>query len=468
MMINRGLLYDAPKDKLRHDALMALQRDFFPNHAARDTKGMELELPIIHARDDNTRTCESLLPQEMLGLLRKISLDNPLYEMSNDGMKLVYRPDPQRTIGTDVGSGLLEITTAPAIKIRDIETQLRAVLAEVLYVAEKSGFYVLGYGGHPASEPSRELLMPFQRTKAINNLLDIDTSTVLLTTIASVQTHNAVGMDNLIRFYNAMNGAAPAMIAISGNSPILAGKDTYYSDYRSQVWNSCGSSFRVHKEANMGRVGIPPRFGNYEEYWKWMVSFTPMFTERDGHLIMFEGPESMSRYMSDGIAYGLRVGDWKRIAITPTVEDILIHEGSSLWTEARIKSILGTVEGRTFPAQTTLSGNLSTLAFSTGLLANLNEAEDRIYAYTVEDARASREHSSLFGVHGDIAHGSAIEYAKDVLEIAKRGLAQDEKAYLEPLMEMAEDHTAPSDLARAVYGARGIAGLIEHIKLRID
>ncbi len=351
-------------------------------------------------------------------------------------------------ISTDVGTGQIEASVTPSHTLRKAEERLRETLTTMCYVAEKSGMYILGLGIQPYASPEPKLVMPKGRyltfLEIFGEHLGINSMN------AAAQCHVEVTHGEAPAVANAYNGFSPALQALTANSAIVAGKLTEHVEFGRRGWDSLAESGKIDAH----RVGIAERFDSVPVYFDRMLQFSPILTARPGREFRFADPglkEPMAKYLGQYVeVYNLKDGGITKIRITPT--DIAFLEGT-IWWEARLKSVFGTVELRCCPFQPNINMIMAINAVALGLAANSAEAEEYLDLFTHEQLSQARFDVQKNGLDSKLRDIPITEVAAKMLEIARKGLIAigEDTSYLAPLEHNLSNKTNPATRSIEVY-----------------
>ncbi len=174
----------------------------------------------------------------------------------------------------EVGWGTIEIGTPVCENLFELRDVYESTLSLVAESAESLGMYVLGYGIHPRSAPTLELLSPKARYSVLKKVIGQDW--LSFTVSASDQLHVDVSRDEITDVLNVSNMLSSVVIAMCGNSSVYV---VFYQDscrstnittrttnrYAGQ--QSAFSSSREGLMSSMPRHGMPSRpFTSVEDY----------------------------------------------------------------------------------------------------------------------------------------------------------------------------------------------------------
>ena len=194
------------------------------------TLGIEEELMIV---DDETLD----LANSIEGLL------DDLAEIPTEG-----------EVKPELMESVCEIATTPCRNAADAGEQLRALRRQVHQVAQQRGLSIGSAGTHPFAmwEDQRIVARPRYRD-LISGLQFVARQEIIF----GIHVH--VGLDDpnkAIHVTNGMRVHLPLLLALSSNSPFWRGDSTGLDSTRTPIFRA------------FPRVGIPPRYDNFEDWAK--------------------------------------------------------------------------------------------------------------------------------------------------------------------------------------------------------
>jgi glutamate---cysteine ligase / carboxylate-amine ligase len=306
------------------------------------TLGIEEELMIV---DDETLD----LANSIEGLL------DDLQEVSTEG-----------EVKPELMESVCEIATTPTANAAEAGAQLRALRRQVRQVASHRGLAIGSAGTHPFAmwEDQRIVARPRYRD-LVSGLQFVARQEIIF------GTHVHVGIDDpdkAIHVTNGMRVHVPLLLALSGNSPFWRGDSTGLDSTRTPIFRT------------FPRVGIPPRYDNYEDWCKrieFMVS-------------------------------SKAIGDY-----------------TYLWYDVRPHPNFGTVEVRVMDSQTRLEHTLALAALIQAMvkeLAEHYEAGKRLSRYPYEMLDENKWLAARHGLDGQLvdlpktARVPVVDLARRVME----------------------------------------------------
>jgi glutamate--cysteine ligase len=224
--------------------------------------------------------------------------------------------------------GQLELSGAPHRSLRDAREEIERHLQVLRAVSRQRGVRWLAAGYRPFGSRDEVPWMPKGRYGAMRKSLGprgrLALDMMLMT--ATVQTNLDWSDErDLAEKVRAATSASPIVSALFANSPVVAGRDSGYLDFRYQVWRETDSD-RCGLLEPMLREGW-----GYESYVDWALGVPMLFVRR--------GTEYLD-------TRGQTFGDWMktgRLRSGAVMEPLLgnwVDHLTTLFPEVRVKQVL--------------------------------------------------------------------------------------------------------------------------------
>jgi carboxylate-amine ligase len=195
-------------------------------------------------------------PSYTLGIEEELMIvDEETLDLSNSIEPLLDDLREARTHGEvkpELMESVCEIATTPVRNTLEAGHQLRALRRSVNQVAQQHGLAIGAAGTHPFAlwEDQRIVARPRYRD-LISGLQFVARQEIIF----GIHVHVGVDdPDKAIHVTNGMRVHAPLLLALSGNSPFWRGDTTGLDSTRTPVFRA------------FPRVGIPPRYDNFEDW----------------------------------------------------------------------------------------------------------------------------------------------------------------------------------------------------------
>jgi glutamate---cysteine ligase / carboxylate-amine ligase len=201
-------------------------------------------------------------PSYTLGIEEELMIvDNETLDLSNSIEGLLDDLSEVTTEGEvkpELMESVCEIATTPTANAAEAGAQLRALRRQVQQVAAQRGLAIGSAGTHPFAmwEDQRIVARPRYRD-LVSGLQFVARQEIIF----GIHVH--VGIDDpdkAIHVTNGMRVHIPLLLALSANSPFWRGDATGLDSTRTPIFRT------------FPRVGIPPRYDNFED-WRKRIEF---------------------------------------------------------------------------------------------------------------------------------------------------------------------------------------------------
>lgn len=322
---------------------------------------------------------------------------------------------------------------------------------------------LIGCGIHPVTPPSASLKMNRQRAGVwgqiyrSNSCIDPEAGddVDLFTVNTANHVHVNVAQSRVASAINAMNGYAPAAIALGGNAKVWRGEvDAEHTCVAEAFWDWW--------KPVAGRVGMPDRvFADLDDYLAYVASLPCLYVKREAGPVAIKNPMAMKDFLRADSVEATTL-DGQTVRVQPDPKDVGLHN-SCYWFNARLSRYF-TVENRVFDQQPP-DAMLAPAAMTLGLAAACEEANDKLRAYDWDTLRAARVAAYRDGLRAETNGMALHDLAKQAVELAHIGLdkrGKNEAEFLEPFEQrLAKGQNNPADDAAAIFDCDGAAALVE-------
>ncbi len=344
--------------------------------------------------------------------------------------------------------GQFELSGAPLETLHQTHDELNAHLAQIKQLAEPLGIGFLSLGHSPKWTLDQTPIMPKSRYQIMRDYMPkVGTrgrDMMFRTSTVQVNLDFASERD-MVQKLRVSLALQPIATALFAASPFTEGKLNGLKSMRSEIWRDTDNN-----RAGMMAFAFEDGMG-YERYVDWALDVPMYFVKR--------GP--VYHDVSGSSFRDLLKGD---LAAAPgeqaTLADWANHMGT-LFPEVRLKRYLEMRGADAGPA-----ANLVALsAFWTGLLydqAALDQAWQLVKGWSAAERQQLRDDVPAQGLEAAIQGRSVQDIARDVLKLARSGLARrgrldasgcDETRFLEPLdLMIANKRTVADELIAAFKG----------------
>ncbi|HET8673903.1 MAG TPA: carboxylate-amine ligase [Thermoleophilaceae bacterium] len=274
-------------------------------------------------------------------------LDAETLELSNsiETMLDAFR-DAREQVKPELMESVLEVATAPCANISEAGDELRRLRSTVAKAARERGLAIGSAGTHPFAMWEDQRIVARPRYRDLVAALRFVARQEL---IFGVHIHVGIdGPDKAIHVANGMRVHMGMLLALSANSPFWRADATGLLSTRTPIFRA------------FPRVGIPPRYDNFEDYSR-RVKFM--------------------------------------------IESRVIEDYTYLWYDVRPHPNFGTVEVRVMDAQTRVEHTLALAALVQALVKELCEHHDarkKLSRYPYEMLDENKWLAARHGLEGEL------------------------------------------------------------------
>jgi glutamate---cysteine ligase / carboxylate-amine ligase len=157
---------------------------------------------------------------------------------------------------TELFASVVELATDTCATVGEAVDSLIALRASAGEIAGRHGLRMAGTGTHPFSPPEEQEIVQEQRYV---DFVEYAGPSARRQGVSGLHVH--IGMESADSCYQALEGVLPwlpLVLALSANSPYLAGVETGLASNRAEVL------------AQLPRSGAPPAFGSYQAWEAWI------------------------------------------------------------------------------------------------------------------------------------------------------------------------------------------------------
>jgi glutamate--cysteine ligase len=369
-------------------------------------------------------------------LLERIAKRDGWKRVYEDGLVIALQKDGA-SITLEPG-GQIELSGAPLATIRETCREFNAHVDLVKEVSEDLGIAWLALGIDPIHRADEIPAMPKHRYEIMRSYLPTRGGLALdmMQASATVQANFDFSSerDMATKMRTAM-GITPIVSAIFANSSIAAGTESGFVSKRVAIWRDtdpdrCGLLHQVFE----------PDFG-YRQYAEWALDVPMFFVIREDRYIPAH-ETTFRHFIADGFkGHRASVGDWDTHLTT-------------LFPEVRLKRIIEVRGADAVPRDLICA----LPALWKGILYD-DGALEAAWQLVADYSRQQREEAqvavSRAGLGARIGSHSALDLAREILEISATGLAKiaaetglepDERGFLDPVRAVIEGGRSPGQI----------------------
>ncbi|MCZ6861620.1 MAG: glutamate--cysteine ligase [Alphaproteobacteria bacterium] len=397
---------------------------------------------------------------------RPLSYDEPggirdvLTRMQEFGWAAVHEGENLIALKRDGASvtlepgGQIELSGAPLRNVHETCDEVNSHLYEMKSIGEELGFGLLGIGFQPKWPRKAIPWMPKGRYAIMRRRMakmgTLGHDMMLRTATVQVNLDFASEAD-MVRKFRVGLALQPIATALFANSPFTEGKPNGFLSYRSHIWT----------DTDPERCGILPfvfeEGMGFEAYVDYMLDVPMYFVYRNGKYIDAAG-QSFRDFL-DGKLPALpgetaRIGDW---------EDHI----TTAFPEVRLKTFLEMRGADAGPWKRicALPALWTGLMYDTGAL---DAAHDLVKDWSQEDHARLRADVPRLGLATPFGNSTILDLAREVVAIARSGLATracagkedtDEVSYLDELQNIVDTGRTPAEQLLEAYEGKWVGSV---------
>jgi glutamate---cysteine ligase / carboxylate-amine ligase len=160
---------------------------------------------------------------------------------------------------TELHASIVELNTEVCSSVDEAVEAIRVLRATAAELLERRGLRLAAAGAHPFAEPEELEVVDEKRYREFVGYAGV---TARRQGVSGLHVHVGMpGPDECLATLETILPWMPLVLALSANSPFLAGKETGMASNRAEVL------------AQLPRSGAPPAFGSYAEWEGWIGQF---------------------------------------------------------------------------------------------------------------------------------------------------------------------------------------------------
>ncbi len=343
-------------------------------------------------------------------------------------------------------AGQLELSGAPLETIHDTCREVGSHLFELKTIADDLRLGFLGMGFQPKWTRADMPWMPKDRYRIMRAYMPKvgDLGLDMMTRTCTVQVNlDFADEADMVKKFRVSLALQPVATALFADSPFTEGRPNGYLSYRSHIWTDTDPD-----RTGMLDFVFEDGFG-FERYVDYLLDVPMYFSHRDG--VYHDASGQSFRDFMQGRLPALP-------GALPTMQDWSDHM-TTAFPEVRMKKYLEMrgADGGPWNRICALP------AFWVGLLyddASLDAAWDLVKDFSLEERNALRDGVPRQALKLPFRRGTVRDLALRALEISAAGLArrdrrndqdQDERHFLDPLLEFAQANETPAERKLALY-----------------
>lgn len=386
--------------------------------------GIELEHTLVHAGD-----CSPVSYEEEHGirwLMGELAPDYPEHEIDEKGNLIaLVRPGETVTLEpgeqVEISAGPFESLTDAAAVLADFERQLTAR-------ADRGGLRVLTCGYHPTARVLDMPVSPKRRYELLAAHLDAIGSfgrRMMYGTASAQISIDYTDERDCMRKMRLASVISPLLALIADNSPVFEGEPRTHRLVRTEIWNECDP-------ARCGTIpGVCSPLFSWHDYARYVLDAPAVMvfdSEAPGNLKGTE--QSASEVFADA---------------PMDSNDVELALGL-VFPDVRLKSYIEIRPADALPVPYTIAyaALIKGLFTTEGSLCAL---EDLVGWPDESDIAAAKEALMRDGYQATVFGKRAADLCDALIGIARAGLNENERPFLEPLASLVSQRTTLADMA---------------------
>lgn len=372
--------------------------------------GMEMEHFIVNK--DTLEAVPFLGEKGIESILEKLLAKKWQGEYEGNYLLRLYKKEASITLEP---GAQLEISIMPCQKLAEIEKIYIDFLEDVLPILDKNNYLLLACAYQPQTKIKDISLLPKKRYTYMYNYLqkkgklaaDMMKGTASLQVNLDYKDEKDYRQKVQIAYY-----LSPIIYAIFDNGPFFAGKSWSKPSIRAKIWDNCDQS----------RCGLIPELWQedyaYESYAKFLLNTAAIITKKNEKLIYTE--DKLIKDIYDPNNFNLAETN---------------HLLSMVFPDIRTKQFIEIRMGDSLP----YPYNLAYVALWQGLLYdqnNLTYLASKVKSFNLYKYNKIKEDINQNGLQAKIEKQSVLDFFKSLVTLAKKGLNNKDKKYLQPLTKI--------------------------------
>lgn len=382
--------------------------------------GVELEHTLVHADGSPVSYSE---PHGVRWLLEDLKDVYPVATYDEEGDILgVARAGSAVTIEP---ASQVELSAGPFATLDDARRCFDAFERELSARLAPFGIKALATGYHPSSKAADLELIPKRRYELMNAYLGAISPFGVCMMRGSASTQVSIdysSVDDCLRKLRLAFAAVPIISLMCDNAPTFEGAPRTHRMVRTEIWQHCDPD----------RCGVVPGI------------MDPSFTLADYAAYILDTPAILvpgpdGTWVADARTFG------EIYATRPMSKRDVEHALSMNFCDVRLKTYIEIrpADAMPVPYAIAYAALIKGLFYCEESLSALDRLFASITEQMIEDAKLSLMER---GYEGTVYGRSAAAMADELVAIAEAGLAEDERAHLEPLAQLVRMRTTLAEL----------------------
>lgn len=361
-------------------------------------------------------------------------IEDTLKELLDKGWKGKY--EKSHLLGLNKGKTVislepgsqLELSIGPYINITELEKEYLDFLDDIIPILDEKDQCLVAVGYQPQSKIDDIKIIPKQRYDYMFDYFKSRGKYAhnMMKGTASIQvTVDFKSEEDYIKKFRVANALSPVLYAMFDNSPFFEG-DLWKEDcLRTDIWCNCDSD-----RCGVVELALDDSF-NYSQYAEYILKRPAIFID-SGNEISYTGKTQYKEIFNPN-NYSI---------------DELEHVLTMFFPDVRTKKFIEIRMADAVPYPL----NFTIVALWKGIMYNeesLNNVYDVIKTINIDDISTAKSEIIQKGLDGILKGKTIKELGNLIISLAKKGLNEGERRYLEPLEEMMDMGMTPAQLTKS-------------------
>lgn len=320
-----------------------------------------------------------------------------------------------------------EFNSTPKSSIKELEDDYFMFLEDVIPILEKKNQSLVNIGYHPKTKIDEITILPKQRYDYMFNYFKTKGShahNMMKGTAALQVALDYSSEEDYIKKFKLVNALAPVIYAMLDNGYYFEGEAYKRRNLRAYIWENTDKDRSGVVESTFDRD-----YG-YRKYAEYILNHPPIFID-DGEGIYYTGDKLVKEIFDPE--------NYKKEALEHILTMVFPDVRTKNYIEIRM------MDSVPYPL------SFAVIGFWKGILykkENLDKVYKMIEDISYKDIMESKEDIYVNGLRGKLKGREVLDLGKELVEIAKDGLNQEEKKYIKPLEELINKGKSPYDITR--------------------
>lgn len=320
-----------------------------------------------------------------------------------------------------------EISIVAKKEIKDLEREYLDFLNDLIPILEKKNQGLMATGYHPVTKIDDIKLLPKKRYDYMFNYFKkrgTHAHNMMKGTAALQVALDFKSEEDFKKKFKVLNGLSPVLYSIFENAYYFEGEPLDIHNIRSFIWINCDS----HR-SGIVEGALDGDFG-YESYSEYILNRPAIVRYKDGKYEFSD--EKLVREIFDPEDY--------------KVEE-LEHLLTMFFPDVRTKKYLEIRMMDTVPYPL----NFSAIALLVGLIydeENLNKLFNSMKDLTLEEVNKTKDNMVNLGLQAKLGDKTLLEIGKELVNLSKTGLKEEDKRYLQPLEDILNKGKSPYEIVK--------------------